>query len=123
MNCLKFYFDTYALIEIIKGNANYQTFSDEEIVTSALNIGELYYALLRESDEKTAEYWSQKFSATALDAHLEEIIPAMKLRFENKEKKFSYIDCIGYIMAKKRELVFLTGDQAFKEMPNVRFVK
>ena len=32
-------------------------------------------------------------------------------------------DCIGYIFAKEKGLVFLTGDGMFKGFENVEFVK
>jgi len=38
----------------------------------------------------------------------------------NKNKKLSYVDCIGYIMAKSRNIRFLTGDEQFK---NAKFIK
>ena len=41
-----YFFDTYAIIEIINGNKDYETFKNQKIVTSTLNIGELYWAFL-----------------------------------------------------------------------------
>jgi len=33
------------------------------------------------------------------------------------------VDCIGYIIAKKSGVQFLTGDEHFKDFENVEFVK
>ena len=38
-------------------------------------------------------------------------------------EKLSFIDCIGYYLAKKNKAKFLTGDEKFKNMENVEFVK
>jgi len=45
----------------------------------------------------------------------------MKYKFKNQ--KLSFIDCIGYILAKKHKAKFLTGDEKFKGKENVEFVK
>ena len=40
-----------------------------------------------------------------------------------KGKDFSYADANGYIVAKKMKVKFLTGDEEFSGMKNVKFVK
>ena len=47
----------------------------------------------------------------------------MKFRLKNKKMDLSYADCIGYIYACENNLKFLTGDEKFKDMDNVEFVK
>ena len=118
-----YFFDTYAIIEIINGNNNYERFENELITTSALNIGELYYSLLREHGKKTAEYWTRRFNYDLIEIDVDSVIKAAKFRFVNKRKKFSYIDCIGYMLALNKNIKFLTGDKGFKDMENVEFVK
>ena len=120
---MKYFFDTYAIIEIIEENKSYEKYKEEEIVTSILNLGELYYALLKESGEKTADSWHEKLRQSAIMIDAEIVKKAMKFRMENKGKKFSYVDCVGYVLAKERNLRFLTGDEGFKDMENVEFVK
>jgi len=120
---MPYFFDTYALIEIIKGNKNYDRFLDEEIITSSLNLGELFYAMVRETDEKTAIKWMTILNDNAFDAELDVIVEAIKFRLKNKKKKLSYIDCIGYVMAKIHGIKFLTGDKGFEGISNVEYVK
>ena len=38
-----YFFDTYAIIEIINGKPAYERFQQEQIITNVLNFGELYY--------------------------------------------------------------------------------
>lgn len=120
---MKYFFDSYAIIEIISENKNYEAYKEEEIVTSILNIGEVYYNLLREKGEETADYWYKMLKQSAFLVDDETIVKAMKFRFENKAKKFSFIDCVGYIIAKDKGLRFLSGDNAFENFDNVEFVK
>lgn len=120
---MKYFFDTYAIIEIIEENKNYEKYKEDDIVTSILNVGELYYALLKVNDEKTADSWLEKLKQSSIMIDAEIVKKAMKFRFENKTKKFSFIDCVGYVLARERNLRFLTGDEGFKEMENVEFVE
>ena len=48
---------------------------------------------------------------------------ANEFRLNNYKRELSYIDCLGYILAKKRGFKFLTGDEQFKYFDNVEFVK
>ena len=120
---MKYFFDTYAIIEIIEENKGYEKYKEEEVITSILNVGELFYALQKANDEKTADTWFEKLKQSAIVIDAEIIKKAMKFRIENKEKKFSFIDCVGYALAKERNLIFLTGDEGFRNMDNVEFVK
>ena len=119
----KYFFDTYAIFEILNNNQNYKKYSSEPIVTSLLNLGELYYGLLREENEKIAIEWKNKLEDCYIGFDPTIIVKSMKFKHENKNKKMSFIDCVGYIIAKENGLKFLTGDEQFKGMPNVEFVK
>ncbi len=119
---MAYFFDTYAIIEIIEDNKNYEKYKEEDIITSILNVGELYYSLLKKNAE-AAETWYEKLKQSAMLVDVETIKRAMKFRFENKNKKFSVIDCVGYILAKEKGLKFLTGDKGFENFENVEFVK
>ena len=48
---------------------------------------------------------------------------ANAFRIANKKRKLSYIDCIGYIIARLRNIKFLTGDKQFEDLENVEYVK
>ena len=51
-----FVFDTYAILEIIKGNINYKPYLDATILINDFIFAELCYNLLKENKEKTEEY-------------------------------------------------------------------
>ena len=118
-----YFFDTYAIIEIIKENKEYEIYKEEIITTSILNLGELYYFLLTRYGEEAADAWYKKLENTPLPIGAQSIISAMKFRSQNKKLGLSFIDCVGYIIAKEHGLIFITGDNAFRNIENVKFVK
>ncbi len=115
-------FDTYAIIEIIKGNLNYKIYLDEEIIINNFIFAELCYILLREKYPNANIYLDKhsKFIVSVKPALIKE---AMLFRFENKSKNLSITDCISYFMAKELGIKFLTGDKEFEKLENVEFVK
>ena len=118
-----FVFDTYAILEIIDGNPNYEKFLNSQVIINDFIFAELCYMLIKEDGiEKANEYISkyQNF-ITELDADV--IKDAMLFRSKNIKKNLSGTDCIGYIMARKLEIKFLTGDKEFENLENVEFVK
>jgi len=121
---VKYFFDTYAFYEFINGNKKYKKyFEDYEIVTTRLNLIELFYILLKNYNLKKArEYYSAflPFTIDISDAIVEE---AMKFRLKLKKRDLSYVDCIGYMLAIFNNLEFLTGDNQFEDLKRVRFVK
>lgn len=120
---MPYFFDTYAIIEIMRGNNNYNPYLNDEIITCNLNLGELFYSIIKEHNEKLAMKWVEMLKRNAFEADTETIIEAMKLKFKYKPKNFSYIDCIGYMMAKKHGIKLLTGDKEFSGVENVEYVK
>ena len=118
-----YFFDSYAVIEIIKGNSKFEEFKSAIPTCSLLNLFEVHQALLREFNKQTADYWILKFDYELIKIETEDIIQASDFRFRNKNKKLSTIDCIGYILAAKHKLKFLTGDKQFEDFDNVQFVK
>jgi|SRR3989338_4606225 len=176
-----FFFDTYAIIEIIKGNINYKKYSNKPFITTIYNLMELYYALLRLYDENKAEKYFEFFRPACVPVHDNTVKAAMKFRliemseiatrnlpasarskraisehaqkhaphsskmqriFECAQKSkeisdisagsvfdrkkgnlISYVDCIGYVVALEKNVLFLTGEKHFKELKNVEFVR
>ena len=118
-----FFFDSYAFFEILKGNTNYEKYKKCRIVTSKLNIFEVYLRLLRDIDEITAETYLYKYYQFAVDFNEKIISDAAKLKTKLNKRNLSMTDCIGYILALKLGIKFLTGDKEFEHLENVEFVK
>lgn len=121
---MEYFFDSSAIIEVIEGNEGYSRFKNLQITTTTLNVAEVYFYLLREHNEQTADYWIKKLNFELINIiKLNTIMNATKLKFKNKKEDLSYIDCIGYILSKELNVKFLTGDNKFKNRENVEFVK
>ena len=117
------FFDSFALIEIIKGNKEYQNYLEEESVITKLNLMEVYYYLLREESEEKAEFYYNFYLPSCVSIPDKVVKEAMKLKLKFKNKRLSYADCIGYVLALELRIKFLTGDEEFKDMENVEYVK
>lgn len=118
-----FFCDTYALIEIIGGNENYKKYTRQVLMTSQLNLMELYYAFLRDYDKQTAEKYFNLLSDLIIPVPVEIIKLAMDFKLQHKKENLSYVDCIGYCLAYDMGIKFLTGDKGFGDKDNVEFVK
>ena len=121
------FFDTYAFVEILKGNASYEPYKqDIAILTTRLNLMELHHCMLREAGKEKADYHYDFFLPFTVKIENNILKKASELRHSLKKvkgKKVSYVDCIGYLIAQKQRIPFLTGDEQFRNMENVLFVK
>lgn len=119
-----FFFDTYAFHEIIAQNPHYQKYTQHiGVVTTRLNLMELHYGLVLKYGKGHADKIYDWFLPFAVDVDDRTIKEANYFRARFKKRKFSYIDCIGYVIAKSRGVKFLTGDRQFEDLDNVEYVK
>ena len=121
MNNETFFFDTYALFEIVRGSENYKKFRDCKIITTIFNLAEFNYNLKKETDKETADRILEKYKDEEVKVTLEDVKQASNLKI--KHKKMSIPDVIGYVVAKRHGVKFLTGDNDFQGFENVEFVK
>mgnify|MGYP001562468935 FL=1 len=119
----EYFFDSYAIIEILKENPNYKRFADESVTLTILNLSEIYYSVLNDYPEEKADKIYEVYKKAVVELSDEIIKEAMKFRKKNKKRGLSYADCIGYVYALKHKMKFLTGDKEFKDLNNVEFVK
>ena len=118
-----YFFDTYAIIEILKGNPAYEKYKNKKIIVTIFNLVELHYKLLIDFNERLAKEILEKYSKFVVDVNLEIIEETNKLKLFYKKQRLSIPDVMGYITAKKLGIKFLTGDKEFADMENVEFVK
>lgn len=86
---------------------------------------EIYYAVLKDYGEVEAE---KAYSATGkflIDFDDEDVKEAMRKRLQLRRKKLnlSYADALGYTLALRLGVSFLTGDEEFETLDNVEYVK
>ena len=117
----KYFFDTYAMIEIIRGNPKYSPYTKSLVITSIFNLAELNYNLKKEMSKEKANKYTEDYFDFVVDVSLEDLKEAMDLKIKHKD--LSIPDVIGYIVAKRYGVKFLTGDEGFRNFNNVEFVK
>ena len=116
-----YFFDTYALIEVARGNPNYASYTDCGVITTIFNLAELNYNLKKEKNKTTADKITDKFKDAVVSVTADDVKEAMDTK--TKHRKMSIPDAIGYTIAKRHGVKFLTGDEDFRAFKNVEFVK
>jgi len=117
----EYFFDTYALIEIIQGNIKYAPYINAHVITTIFNLAELNYNLKKEMSKEKADDYTKDYFDFIVEVSLESLKEAMNLK--TKHRDLSIPNVIGYITAKKHNIKFLTGDEGFRNFENVEFVK
>lgn len=118
-----YFFDSYAIMEISKGNENYKDYVNSDIIITKLNLFEIFFSTLWQTGEKEAEEIFEDYKKFIIDFSLKEVKEAAKLKFNHRKRKLSMVDCIGYVLAKALGIRFLTGDKEFEGFNNIEFVK
>ncbi len=123
----RYFYDSYAVIEYLNGNQKYRHYiEDADGVLTKLNLMEVYFRILKINGPGAAKDTVNSFSKYLIDFDLTAIAGAMKLRLGLMNKKHLDISCadaLGYFLAKKLEIKFLTGDGAFRHLENVEFIR
>ncbi len=118
-----YFFDTYAIMEILKQNPSYIVYQEKSTTFTIFNLVELYAIVLRDYGESKANEVYEKYKGSVVEIGDETLKEAVKFRKMMNKRQLSYADCIGYVYAKRNNMKFLTGDKEFENMENVEFVK
>lgn len=122
----EFFADSYAFVSALDGSKAYQRLlASGDFVTTRLNAVEVGYAMVLRG--------GKDLLATALPAILEKCVEpppaavaqAVAFRRERNQAggKLSTVDAWGYATALGFGIPFLTGDEGFRGVPGVKFVK
>ena len=118
-----YFFDTYALVEIVKANPRYARFKHSKIALTVFNLMEFHYKVLRDFNGKIADELLSEYSQFEVPVDSQTIREASEFKILHRSKDLSSADAIGYVAARRLGMKFLTGDGQFKEMPGVEFVR
>lgn len=118
---VSYFFDSYAIIELLKRNPNFMRYGEFPIITTVFNKMEVAWWAFGLIDEKFAKIITNSLFGQEISDDI--IVEAVILRKKEKRRDLSYADCVGYCFARKNNLLFLTGDKEFKDLPSVEFVK
>ena len=119
------FLDTYALIEIDKGNPNYKEYSldSKNAITAVFNLIEAHFYYLKNFGVNEADEVYRIVKRFTIPISESIIKEANLFKKINLKKRFSFADCIGYTAAKRYDAKFITGDYMFKGLENVEFVR
>ncbi len=115
--------DTYALMEIMNGNSKFAHYLNLNFVIADITLAEFYGVILREENEDAADLWFNKLQSFTQEVSLAILIKAVKFRYKNKDKNFSWVDAIGYIFSKENNYLFVTGDKEFENLDDVEYIR
>jgi len=120
----RYFYDSYAVLAYLSDSPGYAAYFEKNTgVLTRLNLMEIHYAILREHGARAAHEVLEAYSTREVEFSLQDIEAAMKLRYELRDLELSYADALGYQIAKKEGMKFLTGDRAFEKLPGVEFVR
>jgi uncharacterized protein len=118
-----YFFDTYALFEVVAGNEEYFWIADGAgFLTTKLNLMELHYGLLKYGEEFADDAYDA-FALFTMEFDDDAIKEANRLKAKLRKRKLSYVDCLGYVLARSRGIAFLTGDRQFQDLDGVEYVR
>ena len=83
---------------------------------------EVFYALLCDGKpESEARDVVAALQPHVVDFSFDDVLDAMevRIRMARQRRTLSYVDAIGYSVARKRRLQFLTRDPGFRGLPGV----
>lgn len=120
----RYFADSYAYLAALRGSGRYAAIlRDDELVTTALNVLEVAFAVRRHGGDVQA-------ATTPILAHCIDVphrvgIAAAEFRAQRIAAKAdcSTVDAWGYATAQHLGIPFLTGDEGFRGVPGVKFVK
>lgn len=121
----KFFYDSYAVLAYLSDNQSYIGFFEEnDGFLTKLNLMEVYFRTLEVHGAKAASRVIKAFAKYVVDFGISDIEGSMKLRLKYKKdgRDISYADALGYYLALKYNVKFLTGDKWFKGLEGVEFV-
>jgi hypothetical protein len=121
-----FFLDSYAVVEMARGNPSYRPFGREPVITMRAKLLEVYYILAQSGEAALADSTLKLLGPHSVDLPVELISRVAEFRLRKKGatgRRFSYADADGYVYARENGYEFLTGAEEFEGLPCVRFVR
>ncbi len=111
-------------LNILVINQNTGFFEENDGLLTKLNLMEIYYRTLEVHGAKAASQVVKVFAKYVIDFGVADIEGSMKLKLKLKKKgrNISYAAALGYYLALKNKVKFLTGDKWFEKLEGVEFV-
>src|ERR1051326_5882356 len=112
----RYFWDTFALVERQRGSDAYAPYAQAAVFTHQMNVYEFVAAVLRDFAEPTARHQVLLPAPNPIEAETDDLFAASRFRAKHR---VSYVDALGFVLAQKHDMRFLTGDRAFKSVDGV----
>lgn len=119
------FFDSDVIYGVAVADPRFERFVGEVMATTRLNLMEVCYVLRRAGHGERALEIYREALPHAIEFTDPDLIAAMDWRGENFRKKTrepSYVDAVGYQVARSNGLAFTTGDRKFSGYPGADVV-
>ena len=113
---VKAFLDTFALLEMFQANRVY-TVHLRQGVTGQLNLPEFHVHACRLRNEADADGAFRRLQSKVIPAEAADLLEASRVK--RTVKGASYADALGYAMAQRHRIPFVTGDRTFRGLPGV----
>lgn len=117
----KYFFDAYALLRVRAGHPAFERFSTEPVITDRGHLYEFARVMLDRAPAREVRASLRALRANVVEPNDDDLVEAAKLK--RGHARMSAQDALGYVLARREGLRFLTGDTAFQKMAGVEFVK
>lgn len=117
----RFFFDTDAMIGILLNSPGLEPYADAEIVTERGHVYELVNYLAKERPARDVLPIVGALREERLEPTNDDLLAAVKLR--RQHRRLSAQDALGYVVARRAGLRFVTGDSAFRGLPGVEYIR
>ena len=114
---MSYFLDSSALLEVFKGNKNYERFLDEECYTSLLSLHEVFFLILAKAGEDKAKEIYARARGMCLDVDDRIIFKAGRIKLEHT--KLGISDCFGLALSRENDIRILSSNKNLKDFPYV----
>lgn len=117
----RYFFDTYALLRVFEGKPTFAPFAEVPVFTDPGCLYEFARQVVARQGAAEARAALAGLRAERIVPDDEDLVEAAK--FMQRTPRVSAQDALAYTLAQRNDLLFLTGDRAFRRLPGVEFVE
>src|SRR5438552_1045404 len=114
------FFDASAIIRALESDEAFAPYADDTVITERGHIYDFARHVLKTRNAKVARVALAQLRCERIEPEDEDLITAAKLRQGRPD--LSGQDALGYVLARREGLTFLTTDRAFRGMAGVEVV-
>lgn len=116
----RYFFDASAMIRVLEEDPRFEAYRDEPVVTDVGHVYEFARYLLKRYGAARTRALLRELRVDHVEPTSDDHVEASKLAA--RHSAMSAQDALGYALARRAGLTFLTTDRAFRGMPGVEVV-